>query len=170
VSLRRVIVVVMLGAVLLGGGCAGLTGAGRPAGAVGSISAYGITVYRDSRPRQVAELFIAALDDEAEEILRCLIAGKAEKHKLDKFARARGRPKATVEEAVDLAVAGWLASYSYFRKGRTSVTGEKVSRSEATVYAEGAYGAAGQKRAIEITMVREDGWWKVTGGPKSVRE
>jgi len=131
------------------------------------ISAYGIMVYRNSEPREVARLFIAALDNEDSALLRRLIAGKAEKQRLDKFARLRGIGRATVDDALDVAVLGWLGSYSYFRKESMTVTTQSLSGSEARVSAQVLFGAAGEPRTIEIVLVREDGWWKVSGGPKT---
>lgn len=169
---RHVIAAATLVALVWWGGCASYSEAnGRGLvgiGAARTVSAYGMTVTSKSSPMQVAELFVAGLDRRDENLVRQLIAAKAEEKKLADIMGRRARVSA--KDAMDVAAAGWIASYSYFEPNVSRVVSQSIHGNEATVEVTGVYGSAREPRTIEIHMVREDGLWRVVGGPRTKTE
>lgn len=129
------------------------------------ISAYGITLTRESSPREVASVLIKALDNNDEVMLTKLVAIKNEMEEFKKIYQRYGQraKKITPEKVAITTAKGWIASYAIFEPGRTRIIGVKVEGEKAYVYCVGI-NSQGKERAFEIRMVREDGWWKVIAG------
>lgn len=125
----------------------------------------------ESTPTEVANLLIKGLDEENEELLAALAAGKEEARAIEDIFRKHGLSpgksrgeEARAAAAARLAASGWRATYVFFKKGETRVTGEEIRAEEATVYAEGKKKATLEPGTIIISLIREDGIWKVRAG------
>ncbi len=128
------------------------------------ISAYGITLTRESSPREVAHLLVKGLDNEDRELLSKLVAVKHEMEEVKNLFREYGRAyKGSPEKVAASVAAGWMATYLFFQSGQTAVTDERIEGDKASVYATGRK-LNGEIRTLEIRMIREDGWWKVQAG------
>jgi len=131
------------------------------------ISAYGITLTKESPPGKVAELLIKGLDNGDTELLKKLVAVKHETAAVDAIYGKYGKKSSiTPDKAASLAVAGWKATYSFFKKGETTVTKTDLQGETATINATAKGGTNLEERHIRINLVMEDGWWKVTAGIK----
>jgi len=129
------------------------------------ISAYGITLTKESSPREVASVLIKGLDNDDEVGLTKLVAVKNEMAEIEKIYQKYGQraKKLTPEKVAITTAKGWIACYAIFEPGRTRIIGEKVEGEKAYVYCVGI-DPQRKERAFEIRMVREDGWWKVIAG------
>ncbi len=130
------------------------------------IFAYGITLTKESSPKEVANLLIKGLDNEDEELLKKLVAVDYETKEIEKIFKNQGKKaKINKEEVADLTVSGWLLTYTFFEKGKTRVIEEEIEGDFAYVYASGIK-PNGKERTIEIRMVKEEGFWKIQAGLK----
>lgn len=121
-----------------------------------------------SSPRQVAEALIAALDEGDGQTLLGLVAIEHGAGEVDAIYRKYGRESdKTPAEVARLTISGWGATYAWFQKGATRVTGERISGDTATVEAQGINPNTNRPRLLQIEMVREDGLWKVKPGLQS---
>jgi len=129
------------------------------------VSAYGITLIRESSPREVANLLIKGLDNDDKNILSKLVAVKYGAEEVEKIFRKYGKKSnISPEKSTALAVSGWMATYAFFEQGQTAITGDKTEGDKAYVYATGRNQTSGANQNLEIRMVREDGWWKIQPG------
>lgn len=129
------------------------------------ISAYGLAVTAESAPREVAALLLRGLDNGDGDLLARLAAVEDIMAELERVYRRYGKEsKLTREQAVRVAVSGWLAAYAAFERGATGISGERVEGKEATVYCLGRSLRTGQRRRLEVELVRENGWWKARLG------
>jgi len=132
------------------------------------ISAYGMTLTAESYPGKVAELFIKALDNGDTDILKKLVAVEDARKETDAIFGKYGKASdMTSEKVTGLVTAGWKASYAFFREGQTSITNIKVE-DVAVVYAMAVNKSTGKNVKILICLVRENGWWKVKAGIKTL--
>ncbi|MEO0131262.1 MAG: hypothetical protein ABIK76_06190, partial [candidate division WOR-3 bacterium] len=91
------------------------------------IFAYGITLTKESSPKEVANLLIKGLDNEDEELLKKLVAVDYETKEIEKIFKNQGKKaKINKEEVADLTVSGWLLTYTFFQKGKTRVIEEEI--------------------------------------------
>jgi len=128
------------------------------------ISAYGISLTRESSPKEVANLLIKGLDNDDKNILSKLVAVKYEMKEIEKIFHKYGKKaNVTPEKTATITVLGWMATYAFFEKGQTTITEEKIEGDKSYVYAIGQK-PNGAKRTLEIRMIREDGWWKIQAG------
>jgi hypothetical protein len=131
------------------------------------ISGYGITLTRESTPEEVAQLLIKGLDNKDTGLLKQLVAVKYETEAVDAIYSKYGKKSSvTPEKAAGLAVAGWQATYAFFKAGQTTITKTEVQGDTATVYATAKGVTNLENRYIRINLVREDNWWKATAGIK----
>ena len=129
------------------------------------ISAYGMTLTAESYPGKVAGLFIKALDNGDTDILKKLVAVEdARKETEAIFGKYGKATDMTSEKVSGLVIAGWKASYAFFREGQTSIFGIKVEGGNAEVYATAVNKSTGKNGKILICLVKENGWWKVKAG------
>ncbi len=129
------------------------------------ITQYGMTVTADSRPEEIARMLIAGLDNRDSELLGKLVAVQDARDEMVKILRRyRRSDKVTDEDAIKLTVAGWAATYSFYRPGDTGIVSETVDGDRATVIAAGRGKSTGESRTMTIELIREDGWWKVMTG------
>jgi hypothetical protein len=129
------------------------------------ITQYGMTVTADSRPEEIVRMLIAGLDNRDSELLGKLVAVQDARDEMEKILRRyRRREKITDEDAIKLTVAGWAATYSFYRPGDTGIVSETIEDDRATVIAAGRGKSTGEQRTMTIELIREDGWWKVMSG------
>uniref|UniRef100_A0A7C6ECP3 DUF4878 domain-containing protein n=1 Tax=candidate division WOR-3 bacterium TaxID=2052148 RepID=A0A7C6ECP3_UNCW3 len=130
-----------------------------------TISAYGITLTKESSPKEVASLLIKGLDNDDEDVLTKLVAVKNEMAEIKKVFQKHGQraKKLTPEDVASLTAKGWMASYAFLEPGWTKITDETIEGDRAYVYCV-ARNPKGRERNFEIRLIREDGWWKVTAG------
>jgi hypothetical protein len=122
----------------------------------------------DSSPRQVAEVLIQALDEKDGQTLLGLVAIEHGGSEIDAIYQKYGRESdRTPEQIAGLTVSGWSATYAWFQKGATRVTGEQISGDTATVEAQGINPNTGRPRLLQIDLVQENGLWKVKPGLQS---
>ncbi|MCJ7749481.1 MAG: hypothetical protein MUQ65_00045, partial [Armatimonadetes bacterium] len=82
----------------------------------------------DSSPRQVAEALIQALDAKDGQTLLGLVAIEHGGSYIDAIYQQYGRESdKTPEEVARFTISGWGATYAWFQKGATRVTGEQIS-------------------------------------------
>ena len=162
-----VIVAVWIGAAVSGCGGGDDDGAGSGGSSGGAPPAaleYPAELSSASSPSDVARVLIRALDAGDNRTMTGLVAAKAEAEAVDAIFRKHGRRANTrPEAAAALAVSGWRATYAVFRKGETEVDREAVEADTATVFARGRL-RSGEARRLKITLLREDGCWKVRAG------
>ncbi len=133
-----------------------------------SLPSYPPGLSAQSSPRQVAEVLIAALDENDGRALLGLVAIEHGAGEIDAIYQKYGREsEQTPEQVARLTASGWGATYAWFQKGATRVTGERISGDTATVEAQGVNPNTGRPRLLQIDMVREDGLWKVKPGLQS---
>jgi len=132
-----------------------------------SFTAYGITIDSTTEPMKIAEVLIKALDEENDSVLKLLVAVKSEKNAIKEiYKKYYQKPREMKDENIrKLVISGWMLTYSFFEKGNTYITGDKVGEDSAFVYASGLK-INGERRNMMIRMVKEDGFWKVLGGIK----
>jgi hypothetical protein len=131
------------------------------------ISAYGTTLTKESPPEQVAELLIKGLDNKDTELLKKLVAVRHEMEAVEAIYSKYGKKSnISPDKSAALAVAGWQATYSFFKEGQTTITKTEIDGDTAAVYATAKGGTNMENRYIRINMVKEDGWWKATAGIK----
>lgn len=131
------------------------------------ISGYGITLTMESPPEKVAELLIKGLDNGDTALLKQLVAVQHEMEAVQAIYSKYGKKSGiTPEKAAALAAAGWQLTYSFLKEGQTVVTKTDVQGDTATVHAAAKGGTNLENRYIRISLVREDGWWKVRAGIK----
>ena len=133
-----------------------------------SLPSYPATLSADSSPSQVAEVLIQALDAKDGQTLLALVAIEHGAGDIDAIYQKYGRESDRAPEQVaGLAASGWGATYAWFQKGATLVTGERISGDTATVEAQGINPNTGRPRLLQIQLVRENGLWKVKPGLQS---
>ena len=66
-----------------------------------------------------------------------------------------------------MTAAGWRATYMFFEENETHVEHETIERDTASVFASGKT-PVGKARTLKITLLREDGLWKVRAGLESL--
>lgn len=124
----------------------------------------------DSAVESVAETLIGALDGGDTEILKGLVAVKAETEAVEAIYRRHGRTSDMKPEQVEgMVVAGWRASYAFLQAGETVVDRTSVRGDTAAVFAS-VKRLDGTPGMLKIKFIREDGLWKVRGGLESVSE
>ena len=133
-----------------------------------SLPSYPATLSADSSPRQVAEALIQALDAKDGQTLLGLVAIEHGGSEVDAIYQKYGREsEQTPEQVARLTISGWGATYAWFQKGATRVTGERIAGDTATVEAQGINPNTNRPRLLQIDMVRENGLWKVKPGLQS---
>lgn len=130
-----------------------------------SFEVYGVKIDRNTEPMEIAKILIKALDEDDYNVLKKLVAVKTEKKAIiDIFKKYSQKPRITEDEKIiNLVVSGWILTYSFFKKGNTIITGDKVGGDSAFVYATGIK-LNGSISSFEIKFIREDGYWKVLAG------
>ena len=122
----------------------------------------------ESTPKEVAGVFIRALDEDDGATLLGLVAAKAEAEAVNEIYRKHGKDADTSPEtAARLAASGWKATYAFFQDGETEVVREAVTGDTADVFASGK-APDGKERTLKIKLLREDGLWKVKAGLQSL--
>lgn len=131
------------------------------------ITAYGITIDKDTEPLKIAEVFIKALDEENTDVLKKLVAVNAERKAILKvFKKYYLKPRNIEDENIkEIVISGWSLTYSFFKKGNVYITGDKVGVDSAFVFASGLK-VNDERKTIEIRFVREKGYWKILSGLK----
>jgi len=143
--------------------CLILCGCARREGSV--TIPYPSSLSDSSTPSEVAALLIKALDEENEEVLTALVAAKSEAEAIGSiFSKYGRRSSITPEKAARVAAAGWQATYAFFEKGATAVAEEQISGETAVVRANGRNASTGEAQSLTITLIREDGLWKIRAG------
>jgi hypothetical protein len=145
---------------------AGCGGAGAKRQVEGkAVAPYPFGLSAQSSPTQVAQVLIRALDEDNERVLEGLVAVKHEIEAIDAIYRKHGKAHETsTASAAAMTVSGWKTSYAWYEPGATHVRSERVGGETATVEAEGLNSTTGRRRELTITMVKEDGVWKVAAG------
>ena len=117
-----------------------------------------------SAPKEVAQALVEALDGGDKKTLLGLVAVKAGAEDIEAIFRKHGRRKSAKPGTVAaLAVTGWQATYAFVKKGETQVAREEIEGDKALVFAD-CQARDGKPRTLEITLLREDGLWKVRPG------
>ena len=133
-----------------------------------TASQYPAALSAESTPKEVAQVLIQALEENDRATLLGLVAVKSAVADIDAIFRKYGRRSPIDQKnAVALAVQGWAATYHFFKVGETDVMEETVEGDTAVVYANGKALDASSRR-LEISLVREDGLWKVRAGLHSL--
>ncbi len=132
-----------------------------------SFEAYGVKIDRDTEPVKIAEVMIKALEEENQDVLKKIVAVNTERKAIiEIFKKYYQKPRKIEDENIrKIVVSGWLLTYSFFKKGNTFITGDKVGEDSAFVYASGIK-LNGSRSSFEIRFVKEDGYWKALGGIK----
>jgi len=134
----------------------------------GEAPEYPSTLSAQSSPEDVARVLIRALDEGDKATLLGLVAAKAATGDIEAIYRRYGRTSNTRPEAVaGLAAAGWRASYAFLQTGQTQIKREEVQGDAAAVFVTGK-SRDGRTATLKISLVREDGLWKVKPGLESV--
>jgi len=129
-----------------------------------TILAYPSTLSAQSSPEEVARTLIDALDTGRKKTLLGLVAVKQGSADIEAIYRKYGRESNTKPEAVAaLAVAGWAGTCAFYVPGEIQVERQEVRGDSAAVFASGTT-RGGKRSTLEITLVREDGFWKVCPG------
>ena len=124
----------------------------------------------DSPVEDVARALITALDEDDEETLVGLVAVEAEVDAVEAIYRRRGRTSSIgPEQVAGMTVDGWGASYAFLQAGETAVERASVNGQSAVVFAVGKR-PDGTPSTLKISLVREDGLWKVRAGLESVSQ
>ena len=172
-SCARGVLIVIVTATLAVAGC----GRGKeeseatsaPEAPAAGVPAYPAGLSGTSSPKDVAAVLIKALDADDNDTLLGLVAIKAASQDVNAIYEKHGRKSDfTPEKVAKLAVGGWRLTYSFFEQGQTSVTREAITGDAATVFADGK-GPDGKPKTVKISLVREDGLWKVMPGLESGR-
>lgn len=130
-------------------------------------AAYPSELSPESTPKDVAQVLIQALEDNDKDTLLGLVALTAGREEFDIIYQRYGRENPmTPEEIGQLIAAGWGATHDFMQPGSTQVVEEEISRDKATVTAE-ARGRNDEPRLLKISLVREDGVWKILPGLES---
>lgn len=130
-----------------------------------ALPPYPSALSAQSSPSQVAEVLIQALDEGNDQVLLGLVAVKHEIEAIDSIYRKHGKEhETTPADGAALAVSGWKTSYTWYQPGATYVTGERTDGDTAGVWAQGINPTTGRARELTISMVWEDGVWKVAAG------
>lgn len=158
----RVLAILALSVLVLngcGGGDAETEATGEP------VPPYPATLSAQSSPSQVAAVLIQALDEGNNPVLLGLVAVKHEVEAIDGIYKSHGKQHETSPSAAAaLTVSGWKLSYSWYQPGATYVTRERIDGDTAVVSAQGLNPTTGRARQLRISMVWEDGVWKVAAG------
>jgi len=121
-----------------------------------------------SSPTEVAQVLVAALDADDDRTLKGLVAAKHETDAINAIYEKHGREgSVSPNNAVNMAVAGWKLTYSWFRPGSTRIVSERLAGDTAVVEAEGVNPNTGRPRSLTIEMITEDNVWKVQAGLES---
>ena len=129
-----------------------------------AILEYPSALSAQSSPEEVGRTLIEALEAGQKKTLLGLVAVKQGSADIEGIYRKHGRESDMKPEAVAaLAVAGWSATCSFFQFGQTQIERHEIQGDSAIVYAAGAT-RDGTRRTLEISLVREDGFWKVCPG------
>jgi len=113
----------------------------------------------DASPTQVAEALFAALDADDAPRLRGLAARRAITEDVNRIGR--GRLRFSEDKAVELAVAGWGATYVFIEAGSSTVMEEQVTGDRASVFADCRNDADGKPRRLEVELAQEEEGWRV---------
>ena len=113
----------------------------------------------DASPTQVAEALFQALDADDGPRLRGLAARRTIAEDLNRLGRGRLRFSET--KAVQLAVAGWGATYAFIEAGSASVSQERITGGRASVFVDCRNRADGLPRRLEVELAREGPGWRV---------
>jgi hypothetical protein len=130
-----------------------------------TLPPYPSALSAQSSPSQVAEVLIQALDEGDDQVLLGLVAVKHDIEAIDSIYSRHGREHETAPaDAAALTASGWKTSYAWYQSGATYVTEETIDGDTAVVWARGLNPTTGRARELTISMVREDGVWKVAAG------
>ncbi len=131
------------------------------------VTLYGVKIDKETEPIKIAEILIRALDEENDTVLQKLVAVNTERTAiLELYKKYSQKPKKISDENIrKLTSSGWLLTYSFFEKGNTYITGDKVGKDSAFVYASGLK-VNGERRTMVISLIKENGYWRVLGGIK----
>jgi len=133
-----------------------------------TLPSYPPTLSAASSPSQVAEVLIQAFDSKDGQTLLGLVAVEHGGSEIDAIYQKYGRESdQTPEQVAGLAASGWGATYAWFQKGATRVTGEQIRGETAAVEAQGTNPNTGRPRLLQIDLIRENGVWKVKPGLQS---
>jgi len=133
-----------------------------------AVFPYPTSLSPESSPIEVARALVRALDEDDKQTLLGLVAVKAAVAEMNEIFRKHGRTgKTKPKSAAAMAAAGWSATYVFFQQGETVVEREVIQRDTATVFANGKT-PDGKPRMLKITLLREDGLWKVRAGLESL--
>ena len=129
---------------------------------------YPASLSAESSPMEVAKALIQALDGDDKETLLGLVAVSHEMAEVAAIYRKHGRRSRLKPESVAaMTSAGWRATYMFFKKNETLVEREATNGDTAVVFA-GGKTPVGKARTLKITLLREDGLWKVRAGLESL--
>jgi len=145
----------MLGVLLSGCG----SGDGEDTPAPSPPPPYPASLSTDSTPSEVANVLIKALDEKDTKTLQGLVAVRTAGKELKAIDRRPGKEYGPAKVAA-LVAAGCRATYAFFKKGETEVTGADITDEIATVRARGK-NKEDKPMGLVLPMVREDGLWKI---------
>ena len=132
-----------------------------------ALPPYPSSLDADSSPSEVAEVLIAALEADDDATLIGLVAVEDAKKNVDAiFSKYGKKSNADPAQVAAMTAAGWGASYAFFKPGRTTVARETIDGDTAVVIADG-FIRRGDARELRISMIREEGVWKVRAGLNS---
>ena len=135
-----------------------------------ALAPYPSSLSTQSSPSQVAEVLIQALDAGDDQVLQGLVAVQREAEAIDRIYGKYGKKHATTPaDAAALAASGWKASYAWFAPGTTYVVRENINGDTAWVKAQGVNPTTRKARELVISMVQEEGVWKVAAGLKATQ-
>jgi hypothetical protein len=157
------VLAVLLCWVVVLGGCGGEGAETQAEGK--TLPPYPSALSAQSSPTQVAQVLIQALDEGNDQVLLGLVAVKHDVEAIDSIYRKHGKEHETAPaDAAALTVSGWKTSYAWYQPGATYVAEETIEGNTAAVWAQGANPTTGRPRELTISMVWEDGVWKVAAG------
>ena len=129
-----------------------------------AVLEYPSSLSAESSPSEVAQVLIQALDEDDTGTLLGLVAIEAGTEAVEAIFSQHGRKSdITPRQVAALAAGGWRATYVFFLAGETEVTREEVHADTAVAFASGKL-PDGKSQTLEITLIREDGLWKVRPG------
>ena len=140
----------------------------RPEESARTPAPYPMGLSAKSSPSEVAKVLIQALDADDNGTLLGLVAVKQGMADIDAIYRKYGRRSDRKPASVAaMTVAGWQATYAFFKKNETHVEREAIRGDTAEVFATGQT-PVGATSTLKITLLREDGLWKVKPGLESL--
>ncbi len=135
-----------------------------------ALAPYPASLSAESSPKEVAQVLIQALDADDKQTLLGLVAVEHEMAAVDAIYRKHGRRSNHKPESVAaMTVAGWQATHLFFEENETQVERETIKGDAAVVFARGKT-PVGKPQMLKITLLREDGLWKVRAGLESLPE